>query len=164
MKIAIAQMDLAWRDEAANLRKVEQLAQQAHEADLLVLPEMFTTGFCMDAAELATTMGGAVIQQLKEISKRYDLALYGSLIIEEDNRHYNRGLFITPDGDVRTYDKHHLFSLYKVRHLQECFLFQQYQGPTHHFLLHHYKKQIDNGHLILQYHLMLTFLILDIIL
>ena len=103
-------MDLAWRDEAANLRKVEQLAERAQEADLLVLPEMFTTGFCMDAAELATTMGGAVIQQLKEISQRYDLALYGSLIVEENNRHYNRGLFITPDGDVRTYDKHHLFS------------------------------------------------------
>ena len=110
MRIAIAQMDLAWRDEAANLRKVEQLAGRAQEADLLVLPEMFTTGFCMDAAELATTMEGAVIQQLKEISKRYNLALYGSLMVKENARYYNRGVFITPDGALHTYDKHHLFS------------------------------------------------------
>ena len=62
MRIAIAQMDLTWRDEAANLKKVEQFAERAQEADLLVLPEMFTTGFCMDAAELATTMESTVIQ------------------------------------------------------------------------------------------------------
>lgn len=110
MRIAIAQMDLTWRNEAANLKKVEQFAERAQEADLLVLPEMFTTGFCMDAAELATTMDGAVIRQLKEISKRYDLALYGSLMVEENARYYNRGVFITPDGALHTYDKHHLFT------------------------------------------------------
>ena len=110
MRIAIAQMDLTWRDETSNLRKVEQFAERAQEADLLVLPEMFTTGFCMDAAELATTMESTVIQRLKEISKRYDLALYGSLMVVENAHYYNRGVFITPDGALHTYDKKHLFT------------------------------------------------------
>ncbi len=110
MRIAIAQMNLAWCDEASNLAKVAELAEEASEADLLVLPEMFTTGFCMEADKWAVTMDGATIERLKAISAQYDLALYGSVMIKEEGRFYNRGLFITPDGTIHSYDKHHLFS------------------------------------------------------
>lgn len=110
MRIAIAQMDLAWCDEATNLAKVETLMAQAAEADLLVLPEMFTTGFCMDADRLSIKMDGATIAYLKSLSAKYDLALYGSLMVEEEGRYYNRGLFLCPDGTIYKYDKHHLFS------------------------------------------------------
>lgn len=110
MKIAIAQMDLAWRDEATNLAKVEIFAKQAQEADLLVLPEMFTTGFCMDADELACTMESETIKRLQSISKQYDLALYGSVITKEEGKFLNRGLFIKPDGETISYDKRHLFT------------------------------------------------------
>lgn len=110
MRIAIAQMDLAWCDESVNLAKVESLVTQVSEADLLVLPEMFTTGFCMDAQKLAVKMDGATVSYLKSLSAQYDIALYGSLMIEEDGHYYNRGLFICPDGTVYHYDKHHLFS------------------------------------------------------
>lgn len=109
MRIAIAQMDLAWCDEATNLAKVETLMAQAAEADLLVLPEMFTTGFCMDADRLSIKMDGATIAYLKSLSAKYDLALYGSLMVEEEGHYYNRGLFICPDGTIYKYDKHHLF-------------------------------------------------------
>lgn len=110
MKIAIAQMDMVWRDEATNLAKVEQLALQAQEADLLILPEMFTTGFCMDADELACDMGGETVKKLQALSRQYDLALYGSVIIEEQGKFLNRGLFIKPDGEIVSYDKKHLFT------------------------------------------------------
>ncbi len=110
MRIAIAQMNLAWCDEASNLAKVAELAEKASEADLLVLPEMFTTGFCMEADKWAVTMDGATIERLKSLSAQYDLAIYGSLMVEEEGHYYNRGLFICPDGTIYQYDKHHLFT------------------------------------------------------
>lgn len=110
MRIALAQMDMAWLDESVNLAKVERCAEQASDADLLVLPEMFTTGFCMDAKDSAISMDGTIVSRLRELSKRYDLAIYGSLAIKDDGRFFNRGLFICPDGTVHHYDKRHLFS------------------------------------------------------
>lgn len=110
MKIALAQMDLAWCDEATNLDKIAQLAEQAASADLLIFPEMFTTGFTMEAEKYAVKMDGATVSRLKALSAQYDLALYGSLIIEEEGKFYNRGLFICPDGTLHIYNKHHLFS------------------------------------------------------
>lgn len=110
MRIAIVQMDLAWCDEATNLEKVEKLMAQSADADLLVFPEMFTTGFCMDAAQYSVKMDGATIAYLKSLCARYDLAIYGSLMVEEEGHYYNRGLFICPDGKVYPYDKRHLFS------------------------------------------------------
>jgi predicted amidohydrolase len=100
---------LHWEDAEANRSMfADKLKGLKGNTDLVVLPEMFTTGFSMNTA-LAETMDGATVHWLKEQAVRTDAAIYGSLIINEGGKVYNRGLFVTPDGSVTHYDKRHLF-------------------------------------------------------
>jgi predicted amidohydrolase len=101
---------LHWEDAAANRAMfAEQLGPLKGATDLVVLPEMFTTGFSMRSAELAEEMNGLTVHWMREQAKALDAAIYGSLIINEKGKCFNRGLFVKPDGEIIHYDKRHLF-------------------------------------------------------
>ena len=112
MKISLMQYPLAWADIRKNLAVWEQrLAPLAGKTDVVVLPEMFTTGFCTDDMYLAEDMQGTTVQKLREWSRDYDFALVGSFMAKEDEHIYNRAFFVEPDGMVSYADKRHLFSM-----------------------------------------------------
>lgn len=114
LRTSILQFSPTWKDKSANLSFIEKQLSELHpETDLIVLPEMFNTGFSMDAPELAEDMNGPTIEKLKKWAVSYDTAISGSLIIKEDGNYYNRLVFITPKSTVRSYDKRHLFTLAK---------------------------------------------------
>ena len=78
---------------------------------MIVLPEMFSTGFTMNASAVAETMDGETVLWLQSIAKQRKCAITGSMIIEENGRFYNRMLFVFPSAEIQYYDKRHLFSL-----------------------------------------------------
>ena len=108
------QFDLAWEDPEANKQTVEAYLQSQNESfDLVVLPEMFTTGFSMEAQKLAEKHPGPTVNWLHGIAKRYDCGVVASLIAEENDAYFNRLYFIAPDGVETIYNKKHLFSFAK---------------------------------------------------
>lgn len=112
MRISLMQYPLAWADIRENLAVWEQrLAPLAGKTDVVVMPEMFTTGFCTDDMYLAEDMQGTTVQKLREWSRDYDFALIGSFMAKEDEHIYNRAFFVEPDGMVSYADKRHLFSM-----------------------------------------------------
>lgn len=112
MKIAIIQSDLVWENPAANRKYFEEKINAITETvDLIVLPEMFTTGFTMHPNEVAETMQGKTISGLVALAKAKNVAITGSLVITENDHFYNRLVFIFPSGELQFYDKRHLFSL-----------------------------------------------------
>jgi predicted amidohydrolase len=112
MRITLIQDAIFWADKVANLQKVgDQLAVLAGKTDLVVLPEMFTTGFCIGKIQLAETMEGETVKTLKHWAAKYQLAITGSFIATENNQFFNRGFFVFPTGEIQTADKRHLFSM-----------------------------------------------------
>ncbi|MBS1944295.1 MAG: amidohydrolase [Bacteroidetes bacterium] len=109
LRVTLMQAMLHWEDAAANRAAfAEKLAGLKGRTDLVVLPEMFTTGFTMNTA-LAEPMDGETVRWMKAQAAATDAALYGSVIITDGGNTFNRGIFATPDGQVRHYDKRHLF-------------------------------------------------------
>ena len=98
MKIAVIQYDIAWADRQANFNTLRPLINEAahNGARLIVLPEMFTTGFSMEARSLAETMAGATVGWLREEAAALGCAITGSLIVEDGGQHYNRLVWATP--------------------------------------------------------------------
>lgn len=114
MKVAIIQSDLIWENPSANRNHFEEKINTITEkVDLIVLPEMFTTGFTMNPSSVAETMEGVTVQWMQKLAVGKNAAITGSLVIEEKNQYYNRMIFVFPDGNIKTYDKRHLFSLAK---------------------------------------------------
>jgi len=113
LKITIFQAYLFWENIEKNLQNIGlRLSGGVREkTDLIVLPEMFNTGFTMKAKELAEDMDGQTMQWIKKTAASYDCVVTGSLIIKENGNYYNRMVWVKPDGDCQYYDKHHLFSL-----------------------------------------------------
>jgi predicted amidohydrolase len=112
MKIALIQSSLFWENPIANRNYFEEKINAITEkVDLIVLPEMFTTGFSMNPKNLAETMHGETISWLQSMAKSKNSAITGSLIIEENNNYYNRLVFVFPSGEIKFYDKRHLFTL-----------------------------------------------------
>ena len=110
--IAMLQYSIVWEDKQANLNKVASwLEKEKPQADLLVLPEMFTTGFSMKAKELSEPDDGETIKEIKHWAKSFDIAITGSFIARGGNCFYNRAFFVTPDGETFFYNKRHLFSI-----------------------------------------------------
>lgn len=110
MKITIIQQDIVWKDVAANHRQMEQLLATAQKADIYLFPEMCSTGFCMEPEGVAEEIDGPTVQQMLRWAKTYDAAIAGSVMTKESEGVYrNRMYFVTPDGDVKYYDKCHLF-------------------------------------------------------
>ena len=112
MRISLVQDTIFWADKTANLQKVSrQLALLAGETDLVVLPEMFTTGFCTNELKLAETLEGETVRMLKTWAVQFNLAIAGSFIATENDKIYNRAFFVFPSGEFQTADKRHLFSM-----------------------------------------------------
>jgi len=112
LKLSLLQTPLHWHDPAANRAALELLLDAAPEdSELVVLPEMFTTGFTMDAPAQAETMQGATLRWLREQAHARRLTLTGSLVIEDRGRYFNRLIWMPPDGRAGWYDKRHLFRM-----------------------------------------------------
>ena len=112
MKISLIQTSLTWENPQVNRNNFDSLINTiSGPTDLIVLPEMFSTGFTMNPAPVAETMDGETVQWMKRTAAAKDYAITGSLVIEEGGKYYNRLFFVTPEGDVKTYDKRHLFTL-----------------------------------------------------
>ncbi|MGA8018177.1 MAG: amidohydrolase [Desulfobacterales bacterium] len=110
LTVTLIQTELDWEDVAANLRRFDRLIDSLQVAtDLIVLPEMFTTGFSMNAAALAENMSGRAVGWLGETARHTAAAVVGSIIVVDDGRFYNRLCWASPDGKLATYDKKHLF-------------------------------------------------------
>ncbi|GGG08114.1 amidohydrolase [Pontibacter amylolyticus] len=117
LRITIIQTTLHWQDAAANRAMFsEKLAAAAPATDLIVLPEMFTTGFSMDAAGLAEEAEGPTLQWMQEEAARYSAVLTGSVMVKEGDSYYNRLYWVRPDGTYEHYDKRHLFRMAKEHH------------------------------------------------
>ena len=112
LELALIQTTLAWQDPVANRAHFAVLLQQARGVDLIVLPEMFSTGFSMDSAALAELEDGPSTQWLCEQAQQIGAVITGSLIIQAaDGSYRNRLLWARPDGSVAHYDKRHLFRM-----------------------------------------------------
>jgi len=112
VRITLIQTALIWESPEANrLRLTEKMVQLAGQTDLVLLPEMFSTGFSMNAAGLAETMNGPTVHWMQEQAARLNAAVCGSFICTDQHAFYNRLLFVKPDGTHVHYDKKHLFKL-----------------------------------------------------
>ena len=112
MKVALIQSSLFWEDPKANRNNFEEKINAISEkVDLIVLPEMFTSGFTMNPKDVCEAMDGETVLWLKLIAKAKNSAITGSLIIKENNNYYNRLVFVFPSGEIQFYDKRHLFTL-----------------------------------------------------
>jgi predicted amidohydrolase len=113
--VTIVQADLHWHDAGRNLADFDR-AIDGIDTDLVVLPEMFTTGFSMDAPALAERSDGPAVQWMQEKARALGAAICGSLIIKAEDNYYNRFFCIMPNGQQVTYDKRHLFRLAHEQH------------------------------------------------
>ena len=112
LNIAFIQADLNWENAEAN-RKLfsERIKNISDEVDLIILPEMFTTGFSMNAEELAEETEAETLSWMRSHAKAKSSAITGSVIITENGNYYNRLFFVFPDGSYKLYDKRHTFTL-----------------------------------------------------
>ena len=114
LRISTVQTHLIWENRKANLSRFDQLLQPlADMTDLVVLPEMFTTGFSMKAAALAEPMDGPSVEWMARQAEKLRAVVTGSLIISEKKHYYNRLVWMHPNGQCEYYDKRHLFTLAK---------------------------------------------------
>jgi len=110
--ISLIQTNLSWEDKPANLLMLEEKINALEEkTEIIILPEMFTTGFSMRAIDLAETMDGPSVKWMKKVSAEKKVILTGSLIIEENGKYFNRLIWMLPNGQFGQYDKRHCFSL-----------------------------------------------------
>ncbi len=112
MEIAIIQTNLIWENPKKNRTQFDQKIEAIKQhIDLIVLPEMFSTGFTMFPNDLAETMNGKTVSWMQKVARAKQSAICGSIIVEERENFYNRFVFVHPNGKIETYDKRHLFSL-----------------------------------------------------
>lgn len=112
LNVTIVQADLLWQDAAGNRQHFTTVIEGLQApTDLIVLPEMFTTGFSMDAPELAETMDGDSVTWMRDMAIKSNAAVCGSLIIADNQQYFNRFICASPAGDLQCYDKRHLFRL-----------------------------------------------------
>lgn len=112
LKIAGIQSDLYWHDRGSNLAMFEEkIWELKSSVDLIVLPEMFTTGFTMEAVAVAEHMNMDTTKWMKQMASQTQAVITGSVILQEGKRFFNRLLWVTPKGEVLYYDKRHLFRM-----------------------------------------------------
>ena len=110
--ISLVQADLVWEDEAANLSRFDRLLSQIDpQTEIIILPEMFATGFTMNVLEFSKPVGNQAFEWLKQKSSELNKIIVGSLLTEVDKRYYNRMYWMRPDGSYDYYDKRHLFHM-----------------------------------------------------
>ncbi|UCE94777.1 MAG: amidohydrolase [Flavobacteriaceae bacterium] len=111
LNLSLIQTDNIWQQIDANLDHLEsKLHDLSENSDLILLPELFTTGFTMDAKSVSEGMNGKGVKWMKAMAAKLGSVLIGSLLIEEDGNYYNRLITAFPNNDILTYDKRHLFS------------------------------------------------------
>lgn len=111
LTISLVQSEVIWEEKHVNLDHFSKLFSNAPVCDLLALPEMFNTGFSMEAAKNAETMDGETVNWMKKHSSAMGIAICGSMIIEDEGKYYNRFVLVQPSGEILHYDKRHLFSM-----------------------------------------------------
>lgn len=111
LNIAYVQPDIKWHDIEGNLRQYDTMLDSISDADLIVLPEMFATGFTNQLDDTAQTMDGPLIDWMLRKAAAKNAAVAGSQIINDGANHYNRLIVAMPDGHVEWYDKRHLFRM-----------------------------------------------------
>ncbi|MEM9895431.1 MAG: amidohydrolase [Bacteroidota bacterium] len=111
LTVSLVQSDLVWENVSENLNALESKMQTSSETDLIVLPEMFTTGFSMNAMALAKANDGRTLEWMQRIANEKEASICGSFIVQEGEHFFNRCFFVQPDGHYKTYDKRHLFAL-----------------------------------------------------
>lgn len=109
--VSIIQTSLHWQNRAANLSHFEKLMVQIDKSNLIVLPEMFTSGFTMQAAQVADLANGEVLQWMQKMASKKEAVITGSVVVEEEGKFYNRLLWVNPDGTFEYYNKRHLFRM-----------------------------------------------------
>lgn len=111
LTLALIQTELSWEDPIANRAHFDARIADIDGADIIVLPEMFSTGFSMNSRKLAENMDGPTVGWLRETAAATRSSLCGSVIIGDGDHCYNRFLFVSPAGDITSYDKRHLFRM-----------------------------------------------------
>jgi len=110
LTISIVQPDLVWESAQANFDLLEESINSISSADLIVLPEMFSSGFSMQPQQLYETIDGRGVKWMQRLARQKHSVITGSLIIKDKGKYYNRLLWVTPEGNLEFYDKRHLFS------------------------------------------------------
>jgi predicted amidohydrolase len=111
LTITLIQSNLHWEEKKSNLDMFEEKINSINEnTEIIILPEMFTTGFSMNPSKLAEPMNGPTVEWMKRIANNKKCILTGSVIIEENRKYYNRLIWMQPNGTYGIYDKRHLFS------------------------------------------------------
>ncbi len=113
LKTTLIQTSLFWENVEKNLYHFDKLISEISDTDIILLPEMFNTAFCPKTNHLAETMEGETVSWMKEIAKNKNSDIAGTLMVKEGARVFNRLVWISKNGTIHTYDKHHLFSLIK---------------------------------------------------
>ncbi len=117
LKITLIQSNLYWEEPGPNLSMFEEkIWTIGQDTDVIVLPEMFSTGFTMNAPKLAEAMNMTTFKWIKQMAAQTGALLLGSFIVKEDERYYNRLLWMEPSGTYKTYDKRHLFRMADEHH------------------------------------------------
>ncbi len=111
LKITIIQSDIAWEDKVRNTALFSKLIETSGYTDIAILPEMFSTGFSMQASKLAEDMQGATMEWMRQTAAEMNIIIAGSFIVTENGNNYNRLVWMRPDGSYDYYDKRHLFSM-----------------------------------------------------
>ncbi|MBX2841918.1 MAG: amidohydrolase [Flammeovirgaceae bacterium] len=120
LNIALVQSELYWENIEANLNNLEETfwgnQKKLQDCDLIILPEMFNTGFSMDAAKLAEPMNFTTFRWLTQMAAQQKATIMGSFIVKEAGAYYNRLILMRPDGSFEQYDKRHLFRMANEHH------------------------------------------------
>ena len=112
LKVALVQSNLSWENPIENTNNLSRMIDRVSgPVDVFILPEMFSTAFTMNAKAVAEPMTGKTVNWMVQKAQEKQAAIMGSLVIKENNRYYNRLLFVFPDGQIASYDKRHTFSL-----------------------------------------------------
>lgn len=109
LTVSLVQTDIIWEDISKNLKLYQKKINNI-KSDIIIFPEMFSTGFTMNPENVSEEMDGFTINWMKKNSSKLNSAICGSLIIKENNNYYNRFVWVNPNGDIYHYDKKHLFS------------------------------------------------------
>ena len=110
MKVTILQRNIEWANPALNIQRADEAIDRNAGADLYVLPEMFSTGFCTQPEGIAEPSNSDTLRWMQRKAAETNAAIAGSVAIEEQGKYYNRFYFVKPDGSVTHYDKKHLFT------------------------------------------------------
>lgn len=117
LRVSVMQAPLEWADKEKNLKYFSrELESFQEETDLLILPEMFATGFVTESQQIAEPMNGVVMQWMTAQAKKLSCVVTGSIAIIEDDKIYNRLVWMRPDGSYETTDKRHLFRMANEHH------------------------------------------------